>query len=130
MARDSRLMVTLEDRFRPDFAERLDRRTALAKGLLARVEQIESDLGGSDGLSHARRSLVRRVVWLEAVVEHAEQRLAAGEAIDLGGHVSAVNSLVGLYRLLGTERRPRTVRRLADVMAGRVSAAPAPEAAP
>ncbi len=111
-----RLLATIPDKYTPDFAERLDRRTSIAKAIRGRIEAIETDLGGADTLSHARRSLVRRVVWLEAIVEHSEQRLAAGEGIDLGGHTQAINTLLGLYRLLGLERRQRPARTLRDVM--------------
>jgi hypothetical protein len=114
----SRTMAAIADKFIPDFADRLDKRTTIAKAICARVETIETDMGGSDTLSHARRSLVRRVVWLEAIIEHSEQRLAAGEAIDLGGHTQAVNTLVGLYRLVGLERRQRPARSLREVMKG------------
>lgn len=71
-------------------------------------------------LTHARRSLVRRVVWLEAIIEHTEQKLAAGDGIGLGGggHTQAINSTLGLYRLLGLERRQRPATRLRDVMNG------------
>lgn len=120
MSRDasSRILATIPDRYTPDFAERLDRRTTIAKAIQGRIEAIESDLGGADALSHARRSLVRRVVWLEAIIEHTEQRLASGESVDLGGHTQAINSLLGLYRLLGLERRQRPVRTLREVMRG------------
>ena len=118
--RDSstKTMASIPDRYSPDFAERLDGRTSIAKAILGRIEAIESDLGGADMLSHARRSLIRRVVWLEAIIEHSEQKLAAGEGIDLGGHTQAINSLLGLYRLLGLERRARPTRTLREVMAG------------
>lgn len=115
-----RLLATIPDRYSPDFAERLDGRTSIARAIRERIEAIESDCGGADSLSHARRSLIRRVVWLEAIIEHSEQRLAAGEGIDLGGHTQAINSLLGLYRLLGLERRQRPVMRLRDVMRGDV----------
>lgn len=120
MTRDSfnRSMATIPDKYAPDFAERMDKRTSIAKAIRGRIEAIEADMGGDECLSHAKRSLVRRVVWLEAVIEHAEQRLAGGEAIDLGGHVQAVNTVIGLYRLLGLERRPKNARRLVDVMRG------------
>jgi len=123
MSRDAsaRIMATIPDKYSPDFAERLDRRTTIARAIQGRIEAIETDLGGADTLSHARRSLVRRVVWLEAIVEHAEQRLATGEAIDLGGHTQAINTLLGLYRLLGLERRQRPVRTLREVMRGGTS---------
>lgn len=111
-------LATIPDKYSPGFAERLDKRTNIAKAICGRIEAIETDMGGTDSLSHARRSLVRRVVWLEAIIEHSEQKLAAGEGIDLGGHTQAINSLLGLYRLLGLERRPRPVQRLRDVMRG------------
>ena len=125
MTRDasSRILATIPDRYSPDFAERLDRRTSIAKAIRGRIEAIETDMGGADTLSHARRSLVRRVVWLEAIVEHAEQRLAAGEGVDLGGHTQAINTLIGLYRLLGLERRAKPARTLRDVMRGTVEPA-------
>jgi len=120
VTRDSsrRILATIPDRYSPDFAERLDKRTSIAKAIRARIEAIETDMGGADSLSHARRSLVRRVVWLEAIVEHSEQKLAAGEGIDLGGHTQAINTLLGLYRLLGLERRQRPAKRLRDLMSG------------
>lgn len=120
MARESssKIMATIPDKYSPDFAERLDGRTSIAKAILGRIEAIETDLGGADALSHARRSLIRRVVWLEAIVEHSEQRLAGGEGIDLGGHTQAINTLIGLYRLLGLERRQRPVKTLREVMSG------------
>jgi hypothetical protein len=119
--RSAKVLATIPDKYEPGFVERLDRRTNIAKAILGRIEGIESDLGGANDLSHARRSLVRRVVWLEAIIEHSEQRLAAGVGIDLGGHTQAINSLLGLYRLLGLDRRARPVRTLREVMSGSVS---------
>lgn len=122
--RSAKIMATIPDKYTPDFAERLDKRTSIAKAILERIETIETDLGGTEALSHARRSLIRRTVWLEAVIEHSEQKLAAGEGIDLGGHTQAINTLLGLYRLLGLERRQRPVRRLHEIMQGDAPTAP------
>ena len=136
MARDgtSRILATIPDKYAPDFAERLDKRTSIARAILGRIESIETDLGGADTLSHARRSLVRRVVWLEAIVEHSEQKLAAGEAIDLGAHTGAINTLLGLFRLLGLDRKARPAMGLHEFMAAKsAAAAPGgdqPQAAP
>lgn len=117
-------LATIPDKYSPGFVERLDRRTNIAKAIRGHIETIETDMGGADGLSHARRSLVRRVVWLEAIIEHSEQKLAAGEGIDLGGHTQAINSLLGLYRLLGLERRQRPAERLRDVMQAAAETSP------
>ncbi len=120
MSRDisNRTMATIPDRYTPGFVERLDKRTTIAKAICGRIDAIESDMGGTAGLSHARRSLVRRVVWLEAIIEHTEQRLAGGEPIDLGGHTQAVNTLIGLYRMLGLERKARPIRSLRQHLNG------------
>ena len=111
-------LARIPDRYSPDFADRLDKRTSIAKAIRGRIESIEGDMGGADALSHARRSLVRRAVWLEAIIEHTEQKLAAGEGIDAGSHTQLVNTLLGLYRLLGLERRQRPARTLRAVMNG------------
>lgn len=120
MTRESRsnVLATIPDKYSPDFAERLDKRTSIARAICGRIESIETDMGGAEGLSHARRSLVRRAVWLEAIIEHSEQKLASGEGIDLGGHTQAINTLIGLYRLIGIERRQRPLKRLREVMEG------------
>lgn len=129
--RSPKILATIPDKYSPDFADRLDRRTNIAKAIRGRIEAIETDMGGADGLSHARRSLIRRTVWLEAVIEHSEQKLAAGEGIDLGGHTQAINTLIGLLRLLGLERRQRPAERLRDVMRGDgPAAAPAKDSVP
>ena len=114
MARKAKqkLLATLTSEYRPDFVERLDGRTILANVIPRRIDSIETDMGGAEGLSYARRSLVRRAVWLEAVVETYEQNLAKDRTIDLGAYTQSINSLLGLYRLLGLERRQRPVRRL------------------
>ena len=109
------LLATIGTSYEPDFVERLDGRTKLAQVIPARIAAIESDMGGSESLSYARRSLVRRTVWMEAVVETLEQHLAKDVSIDLGAYTQAINSLLGLYRLLGLERKGRKVRSLHEV---------------
>ena len=60
--------------------------TSIAKAIIERIEAIESDLGGADALSHARRSLVCRVAWLEAIIEkHLSSDWQPVQGIDLGG---------------------------------------------
>ena len=116
-AKDKRL-ATIPPTYTPDFVERLDARTKLARIIPARIEAIEEDLGGRDALSYFRRSLVRRVVWLEAVVETFEQNLASDRVTDLGAYTQAINSLLGIYRQLGLDRKLKTVRGLRAVMDG------------
>lgn len=94
---------------RSDWIEKLDRRTVLAKTLHSRLEALEADLGGSDAMSYQERSLTRRAVWLEALIESRELALAKGEPIDESAHVQSINTLLGLWRALGLQRRTRTI---------------------
>lgn len=116
----TKLFATLPERYSSNWLARLDKRTRLARAVLDRISALESDAGGADMLSHARRSLVRRAAWLEALIEGHELRLAAGEAIDVGSLTQLTNTLLGIYRQLGLERRQRPVRSLRDVMKGAV----------
>jgi hypothetical protein len=114
-AKEKRL-ATIPSTYIPNFVERLDGRSLLATVIPERIAAIESDLGGPEGLSYARRSLVRRVVWLEAVVETFEQNLASDRITDLGAYTQSINSLLGLYRLLGLERKARATYTRRELM--------------
>jgi hypothetical protein len=116
--RSTKLLTTLPDGYSNGWLARLDKRTKVARAVLMRIADLESDAGGADSLSAARQSLIRHAAWLDAVVESHELRLAAGQEIDSGAYTQALNSLIGLYRLLGLERRQRSVRSLREVMAG------------
>jgi hypothetical protein len=112
----TKLLATLPDSYSANWLHRLDKRTKIARAVLARIGELESDAGGADGLSAVRRSLIRHAAWLDALVDSHELRLASGEEIDSGAYTQSLNSLIGLYRLLGLERRARPVERLRDVM--------------
>jgi hypothetical protein len=118
MARDrsSKLLVSMPAKYEPDFERRIDKRTVVGAALLERLNAIQSDLGGAETLSHAKSSLCKRAVWLEAVVESHEQNLANQQTVDLGSYTQAINSLLGLYRAIGIERRQKPLRSLRDVM--------------
>lgn len=111
MARD-----TLPSEFRPRFLDTLDGRTQTARVLRQRLAEIQSDLGGADQLSYAQRSLARRAVWLEAWIETQEANAADGEKIEIGQQVSALNSLIGILKTLGLERKASQVPDLATYL--------------
>jgi len=94
----------------------IDRRTKVWHAILPRNAALKADAGGAENLSHAKRSLIRRAVFLELLTETQELRFTRGEAVDIGAYTQALNSLLGVYRLLGVERKARPVRRLKDVM--------------
>lgn len=116
--KSKRLLTTLPDHYRADWVRRLDKRSKVARAVFGRIAQLEEDAGGAEALSTVRRSLIRHAAWLDAVVETHELRLAGGQKIDMGQYTQALNSLLGLYRLLGLERKARKTASLRDVMRG------------
>lgn len=116
--KSTKLLATLPDNYSSDWLARLDKRTKIARAVLVRITDLESDAGGPEALSASRRSLIRHAAWLDAVVESHELRLAAGEELDAGAYTQSLNSLIGLYRLLGLERKTKTFRTLRDKMEG------------
>jgi hypothetical protein len=120
--KSEKLLATLPDNYSASWLEKLDKRTKVARAVLSRIGELESDAGGAESLSAAKRSLIRHAAWLDALIDSQELKLASGEPVDTGSLTQLLNSLLGLYRLVGLERKPRTVRRLADVMRGEVAA--------
>lgn len=117
--KSTKLMATLPDNYSSNWLGKLDKRTKVAQAVLKRIAALEADAGGAESLTAARRSLIRHAAWLDAIVDSHELRLAAGEALDVGAYTQALNSLLGLFRMLGLERKAKTVRDLAAIRAGR-----------
>lgn len=116
--KSKRLLTTLPDHYRADFLKGIDKRSKVARAVLGRIAQLEDDAGGAEALSSVRRSLIRHAAWLDAVVETHELRLAEGQKVDMGQYTQALNSLLGLYRLVGLERKARKTQTLREVMRG------------
>ncbi len=112
----TKLKAGLPDSYRAGWLEKMDRRTKVARAILERVESLASDAGGMENLSHAKTSLVKRAAFLECICESHELKLAAGGEIDVGAYTQTLNSMLGLYRLLGIERVARPVRSLHEHM--------------
>jgi hypothetical protein len=94
--------------------EKLDGRTQIARIIRDRLEELQTDLGGPAQLSYQEKSLTKRAIWLEAVIEQQEIALSKGEEIDQGKLTQAVNSLIGLLKALGLERRAAEVPTIAE----------------
>jgi len=116
----TKLLATLPDSYSASWLEQLDKRTKVARAVLARIAELEADAGagGAAALSAARRSLIRHAAWLDAIVESHELGLAAGKEIDVGSYTQALNSLLGLFRLIGLERRQKPLKRLHEHLNG------------
>ena len=98
-------------KFHAGFLAELDGRTELARALRADYDAIVSDVGGAEEIGHVKSALIERFVWLEAILRGIEQDLVNGthKADVLGKWIQAVNSLSGLAKVLGIERKMRTV---------------------
>jgi hypothetical protein len=92
--------------------DRLDKRTVLGKAVVDRYSAVVADLGGDQNLTRIKLSLVRRFTWFEVMIEGMECRAAAGEGVDIGSWTQLTNTWLGIARLLGLERKARTVRSL------------------
>jgi len=103
----TKLLTTLPEKYSAGWLERIDKRTKVWQAVQTRIQALEDDAGGSESLSHAKRSLIRRAVFLELLTETQEMRFTAGQPVDTGAYTQAFNSMLGAYRLLGVERRPR-----------------------
>ena len=76
-------------------------------------------MGGSERMSEAQLSLIRRAATLEVELERLEGRLATGdEDVSLDAYQRAANSLRRLLESLGLERKAKDVTpSLADIIA-------------
>lgn len=125
--RHPRKKTGLPAKYRAGFLAKMDHRHLLSRELHAAYDEITGDLGGVDTLSHVKRSLCERFVWLETFMRGIEVRVGQAGAEDadklLGRWVQAVNTLTGLARTLGLERRSRHVDSLQTYVAKKNTAA-------
>jgi hypothetical protein len=91
------------------FLENLDGRLGVARDLRQRFEALTADLGGSDSLSYAQRSLCERALFLEFWLARQEATLANGGKFEVSAWVQATNSLQGIFAKLGLKRVARDV---------------------
>jgi hypothetical protein len=96
-------------KFKAGFLTTMDGRTDLARALRTNYDTIVEDIGGQEDVGHVKKSLVERFVWLEAILQTIEHEIAQGNIGKLGVWIQAVNSLSGLAKTLGIERKARAI---------------------
>ena len=109
-------------KFNTGWLSELDGRTAIAQVMRERYRAFTDDLGGSDSLSYAKRSLVERALWLEYWLAEQEQALAKGHDFDVGKWTQAANALQGILTKLGLDRQAKDVPNLHDYLAQKATA--------
>lgn len=108
--------ATISDKFQAGWLNDLDGRTGTAQVMRERYQAMTNDLGGTDCLSYAQRSLCERALWLEYWLASQERELASGKEFDVGKWVQAANSLQGILSKLGLERKARDTQNLHEFM--------------
>jgi hypothetical protein len=107
---------SLPVKFKPGFLSTLDGRTDLAKALRSNYDAVLADVGGREEVGHVKNALLERFVYLEAILQTIEAEMVSGQtpaAEALGRWIQAVNSLTGLAKTLGIERKTRQMPWLA-----------------
>lgn len=107
--------MRLPAKYREGFLKDFDQRTEVFRMLNDAYVEILADLGGIETLSHIRAALVERFVFLEFAMRNFEKRIAENPKKTgklLGRWVQSINSLSGLAKTLGLERRVKKVASL------------------
>jgi len=98
---------TLPVRFTPRFWEDSDRRVALVRAVQERVEALKRDTA-SDSVQ--KQTLCERAVFLATVLETSEVNAIEGvRPLDTGSYVQALNSLLGILKALGLDRKAKSL---------------------
>ena len=97
----------LPEKFDPVFPANLDGRTVAARELKGRLDELMADLGGPDALTYQRRTLCKRVIFIEARLEAMDVAFALGLGSDTGRYAVLNNALVGVLKALGLRRQPK-----------------------
>jgi len=112
-----KLLSQLPTNYSPDWLERFDKRTKIWRAVMPRIHALESDAGGHDNITHAKRSLIRRAAFMELLAETEEYKFTSGQPIDVGAYTQALNSMLGIYRVLGVERKMKRAPSLREYAA-------------
>jgi hypothetical protein len=110
--------TTLPTKYERGFLSKLDGRTEIARELRGAFDELTDDLGGADSLSHVRRVLAEKFCWLSAILRGVELQIADGDKKEsaelLAKWIQGLNSLTGLARTLGLDRRARKTQDLRE----------------
>jgi len=109
-----KLDIVLGKTFTPRFLDDADQRLRVVRSIRRKVELLMRDAGGNESMQRAM--LVKHATFLHVLLETQETELAESGSIDLGSFVQAINSLVGLLRMLGLEKRIKKAGGLASYL--------------
>ena len=109
--RNTKLMK-LPRKFRGGFLKDFDERTIVFQQLNSAYVEVVDDLGGAERLSHIQIALVERFIFLEFTMRNLEKQIAENPTKTgklLGRWVQSINSLSGLAKTLGLDRKAKQI---------------------
>lgn len=113
-------LMSMPSKFEIGFLDKLDKRTEVFALLKSAYDELSQDLGGVETLSHVKRCLVERFIFLEFTMRSLENHMATKQSVKLlGKWVHAVGALSGLAKTLGLDRKIRSVESLSDYVKGK-----------
>lgn len=117
MARPTPKTTKMPKEFEPRFIEDLDHRHAIAKEVRRRYEVLRNDVGADQ--SAQRDMLCRRAVFMGVCLETMEHEGLSDGNFDSGKYTQMVNSLIGLLRVLGLDKKPQAATDLTSYLEGK-----------
>jgi hypothetical protein len=102
--------------------DQLDGRTIAAKQARDTISAIESDLGGAESISTARRAIIENAAVLGAVVQDMGAKWMQGEQIDLQLYSALSNTRRRLLESIGLDFRARDITPSIDEIAEEIEA--------
>ena len=102
-------------RYKAGFLKELHHGCIAFRSMNTSYEEIMSDMGGEDGLSHVQVCLVERFVFLEFTLRQIELQIAKDprkSEAKIGGWIQGLNTLIGLARTIGLHRKAKQIQSL------------------
>jgi len=108
--------ATVPSEFVPQFWEEADKRQAVVKEIRRRYELLKEHASAD---SCQRDLLVQRAVFIAVQLETMEINAAQTGAIDPGVYTQMTNTLLGLLKTLGLDRKLKQVVNLDEYVKGK-----------
>jgi len=110
------------NKYESGFLQKMDKRSISYVELNTAYQEIMDDMGGTEALSHVQVCLAERFCFLEFILRTIESKIATNPKKSeylLGKWIQGLNSLSGLAKTIGLERRRKSVVNLQDYVAGK-----------
>ena len=109
LKRNEKKLVTLPDRFVPQFWDEADGRISVVKEIRNRYRMLKQDVQAD---SYQKDLLCQRVTFISIQLETMELVATETGKFNAGVYTQMVNSLMGLLKSLGLERKAKKVASL------------------